>query len=76
MVNRNASSLLAWALGVSAWEAFQDNDVYTGEYTIPSWPGRVVAALGAAAMILRQLIDLFYTALYGDDVPLDDPTRN
>jgi TRAP-type C4-dicarboxylate transport system permease small subunit len=67
-------SLLAWALGVSAWEAFHDNDVYTGEYTIPSWPWRAIAALGAAAMILRLLIDLFHTTVFGDDGPGHDGT--
>jgi len=68
-------SLLAWALGVSAWESYLDNDVYTGEYTIPSWPWRGIAALGAATMILRLLIDLIHTVLFGDAVDQDEPSH-
>lgn len=51
-------SLLAWALANGAYEALVDNDVYTGEYSIPSWPMRLVAALGTVGFVIRLCADL------------------
>lgn len=51
-------ALLAWALANGAYEAWVDNDVYTGEYSIPSWPMRLVAALGTLGFVIRLCVDL------------------
>jgi TRAP-type C4-dicarboxylate transport system permease small subunit len=51
-------SLLAWALANGAYEAWVDNDIYTGEYSIPSWPMRLVAALGTVGFVIRLCADL------------------
>jgi TRAP-type C4-dicarboxylate transport system permease small subunit len=54
--------LLAYALAHGAWDAWQDNDLYTGEYSVPSWPMRAVAALGVAGYVLRLLADIRATS--------------
>ncbi len=54
-------ALLLWGLAVGAYGAWDENDLYTGEYSVPSWPMRAVAALGVAGFVLRLLVDLVQT---------------
>jgi TRAP-type C4-dicarboxylate transport system permease small subunit len=51
-------SLLAWALAGGAHDAWADNDIYTGEYDIPSWPMRLIAAIGTVGFVIRLCVDL------------------
>lgn len=53
--------LLFWGLAVGAYGAWDENDLYTGEYSVPSWPMRAVAALGVAGFVLRLVVDLIQT---------------
>lgn len=61
VVSLLAFSLLFWGLSVAAWEAWADNDLYTGEYEFPSWPMRTVAALGVLGFLIRIAADILQT---------------
>ncbi|HET9652530.1 MAG TPA: TRAP transporter small permease [Usitatibacter sp.] len=54
-------ALLFWGLAIGAYGAWDENDLYTGEYSVPSWPMRAVAAIGVAGFLLRLVKDLFQT---------------
>ena len=54
-------ALLFVALVQGAWGAYEENDLYAGEYSIPSWPMRAVAALGVGGYLVRLLIDIVST---------------
>lgn len=49
--------MLTWALGSGAYQAWYRNDIYTGEFTVPSWPTRLLATIGCAGFVLRLLVD-------------------
>jgi TRAP-type C4-dicarboxylate transport system permease small subunit len=53
--------LLFYALAIGAHEAYLDNDLYTGEYSIPSWPMRTIAALGVLGFLVRLVADIVQT---------------
>lgn len=54
-------SLLFWGLAIGAYGAWEENDLYSGEYSIPSWPMRAVAALGVAGYLVRLAADFVQT---------------
>jgi TRAP-type C4-dicarboxylate transport system permease small subunit len=66
-------SLLAWALAVGAHEAWLDNDLYTGEFSVPSWPMRFIAAVGTFGFVVRLCADLVHECRTGgindDSIP-------
>lgn len=53
--------LLFFALAQGAWGAYEENDLYTGEFSFPSWPVRAVAALGVGGFLVRLLVDIWAT---------------
>ncbi len=56
-----AFGLLFTGLALGAWEAWVDNDLYSGEYEFPSWPARAIAALGALGFLVRLAVDAVQT---------------
>lgn len=54
--------LLFYALVQGAWGAYEENDLYAGEYSVPSWPMRAVAALGVGGYLVRLLVDIWATS--------------
>lgn len=54
-------ALLFYGLALGAYDAWDENDLYTGEYSVPSWPMRAVAALGVAGFLVRLAADLVQT---------------
>lgn len=50
--------LLFWGLALGAHGAWDENDLYTGEYSLPSWPMRAVAAIGVLGFLVRLLADI------------------
>lgn len=51
--------LLNWALANGTYQAWYRNDLYTGEYSFPSWPTRLLATIGCAGFVLRLLADFY-----------------
>lgn len=54
-------SVLFWALVEGAWGAYEENDLYAGEFSVPSWPMRAVAALGVGGFLVRLVFDICAT---------------
>lgn len=54
-----AFGFLTYAMALGAHRGFVTGDAYLGINQIPTWPARAVGALGAAALTLRLLLDLF-----------------
>ena len=42
--------VLAWSLGLSAIKAFERHELYRGQFKLPVWPFRTVAALAIGAL--------------------------
>jgi TRAP-type C4-dicarboxylate transport system permease small subunit len=58
LVTLGVFALLFWGLAIGAHGAWDENDLYTGEYSVPSWPVRAVAAIGVLGFLIRLLADI------------------
>lgn len=50
---------LTIGMAIGAYRAWLFDDVYVGEYDLPTWQARMVTAFGAAIFFMRLVIQLF-----------------
>ena len=58
LVGLLAFSVLTYAMGKGAIRAYNTGDSYLGVSEIVTWPARVIAVVGLAALVIRLALDL------------------